>query len=177
VSWWGPWYGGSELVLGYSSDPGPAPELLYTQGVGGVLWGQTATGAVVSYDEGPGSGVETYWMRVMTGSFKSGASPLSWGRVRGAGVRGKVLSDHLQRTRILAEDSEIAVANKITSLETATSVSGNWPNTLASEVRATHQRCSVFKVEIVAFPATAEWSAIDVWLSGTSDRAPSRNRS
>ena len=55
--------------------------------------------------------------------------------------------------------------------------STNWPFTnRLPEFRTTMQRCGFVEIVLTATPASAEWTSIDLWIDGGSDRAPSRNR-
>ena len=57
------------------------------------------------------------------------------------------------------------------------SVATHWPFTnRLPEFRTTMQRCGFVEIVLSATPASAEWTAIDLWIDGGTDRAPSRNR-
>lgn len=54
----------------------------------------------------------------------------------------------------------------------------NWPYTnRLPEFRTSSQRAGFVEIVMTATPACAEWTAVDLWVSGAPDRAPSRNRS
>lgn len=181
MSWWGPWYGATEAVA--PPDPTPDPEagleLAFVAGVNGTLYGQAPDGSVVVYDGSVASPDELFSMRVVTGTLRPGGppgpAPLAWGRVRSVGVNGKMLDDHTLRVRVKADDRDKVLVNK--SEDLVASNPAKWPYGLAPEIRTTSQRCAFFKVELIATPAAAEWTSIDVWAAGSNERAPSRTRS
>jgi RNase P/RNase MRP subunit p29 len=152
-------------------------DLQFGASVNGVLWAQRPDGEVLSLDADPTAvdAPELYEMRVMTGTVRVGSAPLSWGRIRGVGVNGKVLDDHTLSVRILADDREKVIADQDATL--TVSNPSSWPYGLAPEIRTTSQRCAFFKVELTASPPAAEWTTIDAWVAGSDERAPSRNRS
>ncbi len=142
--------------------------------VNGVLWMQGTDGAIASYDTGVASTTETFSMRVVLSQFSPGGAPTAGGRVRGVSVNGKVLGTHALRTKVYADDRQRLVSNKTRSI-TLTTPSKS-PG-IAPECRLTQQRCMYVKIELIATPAKAEWTSIDVWASGTDERFPSTRRS
>lgn len=91
-------------------------------------------------------------------------------------VLGKTLASHLFRVRVFADDKQRVILNK--SRTVAPQVITRGPSSLSPEMRATQQRCSFVSVELSATPAYgAEWNAVELWASGTDERAASRRRS
>lgn len=149
----------------------------YLAAVDGVLWAQCNTAdEIVSYTGTNGQDVATNVVqKVRTGILRPGNSNLSWGRVRGVGVVGKILGNHDLRVRVLGDDKQVVMADQ--TLSRTDSDVTQIPQGHAPEVRTTSQRCGFVTVELTATPALAEWTTIDVWASTSSERAPARSRS
>lgn len=148
----------------------------FATAVNGVLWVQTASGVMDTYDASPLTTTEVYSMRVRTGAVMVGPVPLAAGRCRGASVHGKYLGSHRLRMRILADNTERVILNTYQDVVADASLT-TWPNDKAPEFRATVQRCHQVEVELIATPPTAEWTTVDVWVSGSDNRQPTTSRS
>jgi hypothetical protein len=176
MSWWGPWYGATEVPTPVEEpEPAEGLEIAHMAAVNGVLWGQTPEGNIVSYDQSIEDNTELYSMRIVTGTLRPGPVPLAWGRVRSVNVNSKILGAHTLRARVYADERDKEILDD--SLAVVASDPTTWPYGLSPEFRTTSQRCAFIKAELIATPAAAEWTSIDIWAAPSDERAPSRNRS
>jgi hypothetical protein len=117
----------------------------------------------------------SFEMAIETGLLKPQTpTPRGWGRVRGVSLHEAFKSYDLQ--------VQVFDANGVRSLLSKTSSSMDardqiWPASPAREFRCTSQRCSACSVRLVAIPAVAEWSTIDLWVANSGDMAPPAQRS
>lgn len=148
----------------------------FAAAVNGVLWVQTASGVMDTYDADPIGATEAYSMRLRTGAVPAGPVPLAQGRCRGVSVHGKYLAAHRLRVKLLADNTEREILNTYLDV-TADAAVTTWPNDKAPEFRAASQRCHQVEVELTATPPVAEWTSVDLWVSGTDNRQPATSRS
>lgn len=162
---WGQWT--------FATDPA------YMAGINGVPWGQvSAAPTIVSVDATGGTDLGVnFTQAVQTGILSpEGQTPASWGRVQGMTVLAKVAAaSYSLGAKLYADEAETVILNK--SATVSTTVPTNWPRSQRPQFGTTQQRCQFVSARIEATPAIVTWNAIDLWVAGTRERAPSRNRS
>lgn len=127
---------------------------------------------------GADAGVD-YTMSVRTAPLAVAAEPglrSGWGRLRAVSPVFDTLGDHTVTVEVFADEARETICNKSATITTGAEVA-NWPNSRTPEFRMTRQRASFVEIQLSATPAAAEWTALDLWVSASKDRAPSRNRS
>jgi hypothetical protein len=116
-------------------------------------------------------------MAITTGILApDGQTKTSWGRVRGCTVLADIPTTAYDLTvNLLADESQTVILDKTATIPTGTHA--NWPRSDRPQFSAAQQRCQFVAASLSATPALAVWTGIDLWVAGTPERAPSRNKS
>ena len=165
-----------------ADDTGGTGPWSYLTSVASQLWTQSSgSNAVTSLTGDPGADIAVnYSMKISTGAVTPGTDGqtpnVAWGRLRGVTVSGVPLGNHtLQCVVKSTQDPGYVLLNKSTAVVSATT-NAKWPDT-ATEFRATSQRFSTVNITLIATPALAVWSELDLEMARFSGRAPQRSRS
>lgn len=146
----------------------------------GLLWGQEATDvyAYDALDVGRDKGIN-FTMSIRTGILTpDGQTPVSWGRVRGMTVLAEVpqVDPYDLQAILYADEAETVILNKTVNISTSTAAT--WPrNPHRPQFSTSQQRCQFVSAYLSAAPALAVWNAIELWVAGSPERAPTRTRS
>lgn len=161
------------------------PSVVLTQrlaSVQGVLWA-TVPGAQVLVDFSTADGADDgtpFEMGVQTRPFRlgEGGAATTWGRVRMSRILGQYLGDCSVIVAHLHDDTLAQGTNKTIAVTAADFTPGtNWPWSASHEVFSSVQRAASVSVLLRAMPALAQWDQLELWVSGTRETAPARNRS
>lgn len=148
----------------------------FIAGINGILWGQYQN-EPVSYDQTNGTdGAQDTTVSIRstieTGLIKPAESNEGWGRLRGITIHEAVAEYDLE-VFVELDNGAVAINSGYSRV-----AGGNptWPYQFTSEFRTTTQRCSFFKVNLVA-DGRMEWNSIEAWVSASNESAPKIARS